>query len=371
MTAPLRVIPMLNFLTLAAVIAAPADPLPKSLAPYFTPPPEFAGQFGDYRSPLRFADGTEVKTADDWKRRRDEIRKTWTDLMGPWPDPIEKPKLEILNSEHDDNFTRHHVKIEVAPAKVTDDAYLLVPDGKGPFPAVLVVFYDSLTGIGKKGKMRDFALQLAKRGFVTLSLGSAPETYYPTRESCKLQPLSYHAYEASNCRRALANLPEVDGKRIGVTGHSYGGKWAMFTSCLDDQFACAAWSDPGIVFDEKRSNVNYWEPWYLGFDGKPNRKPGIPTEANPRTGPYKRMMERGMDLHELHALMAPRPFLVSGGSEDLPERWKALNHSIAVNKLLGYENRVGMTNRKTHDPTVDSNERLYEFFEHFLKPTEK
>jgi hypothetical protein len=359
---------------LVAVFLAPAvsaEPLPKSLAAHFTPPAEFAGQFGDYRSPLRFVDGTEVKTADDWKRRRQEVLKSWHDLMGKQPEPITKPKVEILDKEHDENFTRHHIRIEVAPDKSTDDAYLLVPDGKGPFPAVLVVFYDALTGIGKKGKMRDFALQLAKRGFVTLSLGSPPESYYPTKETCKLQPLSYHAYVASNCRRALAKLPDVDGSRIGVVGHSYGGKWAMFASCLDDQFACAAWSDPGIVFDEKRSNVNYWEPWYLGFAGGPNRKPGIPTEANPRTGPYKRMMEKGMDLHELHALMAPRPFLVSGGAEDQPERWKALNHSVAVNKLLGYEGRVGMTNRKTHDPTEESNERLYEFFEHFLKPKGK
>jgi Prolyl oligopeptidase family len=347
--------------------AAWADPLPKSLAPYFTPPAEFAGQFGDYRSPLRFADGTEVKTADDWKRRRQEILQSWHDLMGPQPEPIARPKLEILDERHVGNYTRHHVRVEVAPGKSTEDAYLLVPDGKGPFPAVLVVFYDGLTGIGEKGKMRDFALQLAKRGFVTLSLGSPPESYYPNKEACKLQPLSYHAYVASNCRRALANLPYVDGSRIGVVGHSYGGKWAMFASCLDDQFACAAWSDPGIVFDEKRSNVNYWEPWYLGFAGGPNRKPGIPTEANPRTGPYKRMMEKGMDLHELHALMAPRPFLVSGGSEDPPERWRALNHTVAVNRLLGFDHRAGMTNRPAHEPTPESNELLYHFFEHFLK----
>jgi hypothetical protein len=83
------------------------------------------------------------------------------------------------------------------------------------------------------------------------------------------------------------------------------------------------------------------------------------------------MMEKGMDLHELHALMAPRPFLVSGGAEDQPTRWRALNHAVAVNKLLGYEGRVGMTNRKTHDPTEESNDRLYEFFEHFLKPKGK
>jgi hypothetical protein len=66
--------------------------------------------------------------------------------------------------------------------------------------------------------------------------------------------------------------------------------------------------------------------------------------------------------------MAPRPFLVSGGSEDPPKRWQPLNHTIAVNKVLGFENRVAMTNRKAHGPTEESNEQLYLFFEHFLKP---
>jgi hypothetical protein len=344
------------------------EPLPKILAPHFKPPAEYANQFGDYKSPLRFNDGSEVKTADDWKRRRQEILKTWNDLMGPWPERIANPKLEVIEKEHIDTCTRQHIRLEVAPGKLTEDAYLLIPDGQGPFPAVVVVFYDAATGVGLgKKTMRDFALQLTRRGFVTLSLGSAPETYYPNPEACKLQPLSYHAYVASNCRTALANRSDVDPKRIGIVGHSYGGKWAMFASCLDDQFACAAWSDPGIVFDEKRSNVNYWEPWYLGFEPGAKRKPGIPTERNPRTGPYKKMIEQVRDLHELHALMAPRPFLVSGGSEDLVERWKPLNHSIAVNKLLGYENRVGLTLRKGHDPTEESNEQIYAFFEHFLK----
>ncbi len=72
----------------------------------------------------------------------------------------------------------------------------------------------------------------------------------------------------------------------------------MFAGALDEKFAAVATSDPGIVFDEKRSNVNYWEPWYLGFEPGGDRKRGIPTEANPRTGPYKRMMEQGRDLHE-------------------------------------------------------------------------
>ena len=40
--------------------------------------------------------------------------------------------------------------------------------------------------------------------------------------------------------------------------------------------------------------------------------------------------------------------------------------TVAVNKVLGYEGRVGMTNREGHDPTVESNEAIYEFFAWFL-----
>src|SRR5262245_59673050 len=124
------------------------EPLPKILAAHFKPPAEYANQFGDYKSPLRFNDGSEVKTADDWKRRRKEILNTWNDLMGPWPKRLENPKVEPIEKEHIDNYTRQHIRLEVAPDRMTEDAYLLVPDGKGPFPAVVVVFYDAATGVG-------------------------------------------------------------------------------------------------------------------------------------------------------------------------------------------------------------------------------
>lgn len=354
----------------AGASAVRAADLPAALAPYFQPPAELAGEFGGYRTPLKFDDGTPVRTAADWARRRGEILKYWHAQLGEWPQLIEKPKLELGVKERREGINQYAIKIQTAPGRIVDDAYLLVPDGKGPFPAVVVVFYEAKTAIGLgKAPQRDFALQLAKRGFVALSLGGNPSTFYPSKETCRIQPLSFHAYEAANCHTALANLPYVDAKRIGVVGHSYGGKWSMFAGCLYDKFACAATSDPGIVFDEKRGNVNYWEPWYLGFDPalKTQRKEGIPSEKNPRTGPYKNLMADGRDLHELHALMAPRPFFVSGGSEDRIERWKALNHAVAVNTLLGYDHRVGMTTRPGHAPTEESNARLCDFFDWALK----
>jgi len=368
----------LPLLLLALLLLPPtvrSDPAPaaKIIEPFFRPPAEFADDLGTYKSPLKFADGTPVKTADDWQKRREEIRKFWHEAFGAWPALIEKPKIDYLAKERrEDVITQHHIRLQIAPERTTEDAYLLVPDGKGPFPAVLVVFYEAKTGIGRgKSDKLDYALQLAKRGFVTLSLGSDPNTYYPNKEDCKVQPLSFHAYIAANACNALASLPEVDARRIGVTGHSYGGKWTMFASCLYDKFACAVWGDPGIVFDENNANVNYWEPWYIGYEKGKTRKRGIPSDQNPRTGPYKRFVDEGRDLIDLHALMAPRPFLVSGGSEDPVRNWKALNHTIAVNKLLGVKDRVAMTNRKGHTPTAESNEQLIAFFEHVLKQAKK
>lgn len=337
------------------------------IAPFFSPPPELAGDFGAYTSPLKFYDGTAVKSPTDWRRRRREILKTWHQIMGPWPRPIETPKIEYFEKQRRENFIQHRVGVEIAPDGRMIDGYLLIPDGKRPLPAVVVVYYDPKTGIGLGKELRDFAYQLAKRGFVALSVGTPSSIYYPDKQNAQLQPLSAMAYAAANCYNALANRPEVDAERVGIVGHSYGGKWAMFASCLYEKFACAVWSDGGVVFDERRPNVNYWEPWYLGYDSRRQRKPGIPGPANPRTGAYKQLVEQGHDLHELHALMAPRPFLVSGGSEDKLERWKALNHAIAVNKLLGYTNRVAMTHRSGHSPTPESNEQIYAFFEYFLK----
>ncbi|HUR59053.1 MAG TPA: hypothetical protein VM029_15165 [Opitutaceae bacterium] len=349
-------------------VAVASAALPSDLAPHFRPPAEYANQTDGRPSPLLRADGNRLTRAAEWPAQREAIRQRWIALMGAWPDLLTAPKLERVSVERRENFQQHKIRLEIAPAMMAD-ALLLVPEGRGPLPAVVVPFYDPETSAGLAGKpLRDFGYQLAKRGFVALCIGApGGDARKPTLDGATCQPLSFLGYIAANCHTALARLPEVDPARIGIVGHSYGGKWAMFGSCLYDKFACAVWSDPGIAFDEARPSINYWEPWYLGFEPAISRKPGLISTASPRTGAYKMMRTQGRDLHELHALMAPRPFLVSGGSEDGVERWKTLNHAREVNRLLGHDDRVAMTNRPAHDPTVDSNEVIYRFFAHFLK----
>ncbi len=352
------------------------------LEKYTQPSAEFAGQFGSYRSPLKFADGSVAKSPEDWQVRRKEILQTWHKRLGAWPPLVERPEVKRLETVEKDGFVQHHVHVQISPEGKLADGYLLMPPGKGPFPAVLVPFYEPLTSIGEgpQGKGRgthDYGLQLVKRGFVTLSIGtpgSVEKIGLDTRQllteagmELRRQPLTLLAYTSANCHTALAQMPEVDPQRIGIIGLSYGGKWSMFSSCLYDKFACAVWSDPGIVFNERNSNVNYWEPWYLGFDPATKRKPGVPSAENPRTGLYKELVDAGDDLVDFHALMAPRPVMVSGGTEDPPRNWVALNHLIAVNELLGHKQRVAVTARNGHIPTAEALELELAFLEYSLK----
>mgnify|MGYP000968360594 CR=1 FL=1 len=344
------------------------------IKPFFNPPKEFKNQYGNYRSPFLFYNGDTVKTKQDWQKRRMEIHHHWMSMMGEWPPIIKNQQIEIIQTIQREDFRQYLVRFYWTPNEQTE-GYLLIPNKKGKKPAIIVVYYEPETAIGMGEKPnRDFAYQLTKRGFVTLSLGTTETTknktysiYYPSIENATIQPLSALAYATANAWEMLAKVDEIDSTRIGIMGHSYGGKWAMFASCLYNKFSCAVWSDPGIVFDDTNPLVNYWEPWYLGYYPPPWtntwRKKGSIENAK---GLYPKLVRNGYDLHELHALMAPRPFLVSGGLADSIERWIPLNHTMAVNKLLGYQNKVAMTNRPEHDPNPESNEIIYLFFEWFL-----
>ncbi len=221
---------MVGLIVCLAVVAArgalpaaepSADATWKQIAPLFSPPKEFAGDFGRFRSPLRFYNGEAVKTAADWQRRRQEILTRWQGLMGPWPPVVEKPKVEIVKTSRRENFLQYQIRFQWLPNEMTD-GYLLVPEGQGARPAVLVVYYEPETAIGLGGKCRDFAYQLTKRGFVTLSMGNRAgldsktyAVYYPSKEKATIQPLSALAYTAANAYHVLAGRKEVDPRRIG------------------------------------------------------------------------------------------------------------------------------------------------------------
>ena len=141
---------------------------------------------------------------------------------------------------------------------------------------MLVVYYEPETSVGLNPKQpfRDYALQLTRRGFVTLSIGTPggnawkPETgaRFASRFPITLTSRQIAGTRWRIFRKSIASASE--------SWPQYGGKWSMFAAALYDKFAAVAMSDPGIVFDEKRPNVNYWEPWYLGLDSQSTAKAG-------------------------------------------------------------------------------------------------
>src|SRR6185369_15555022 len=87
---------------------------PAEIAGFFAPPEQFRTDFGKYRSPLLFADGSRVQSSADWQRRRAEILSTWHKIMGPWPALIERPRVEVVNTTRRGNITQLQLRLEIA-----------------------------------------------------------------------------------------------------------------------------------------------------------------------------------------------------------------------------------------------------------------
>src|SRR5262245_37654851 len=113
-------LPLLLFLPLALVATGADEPssaeaLWKQLKPFAQPPAEFAGKFGSYQSPLKFADGSVAKTPADWERRRAEILKSWHQGLGAWPPRVEKPVIKRLETVERDGYIEHRVQVQASP----------------------------------------------------------------------------------------------------------------------------------------------------------------------------------------------------------------------------------------------------------------
>ncbi len=178
---------------------------------------------------------------------RAALLKKMEQAMGPLPGEERKVPLDvkIVSEEKLDGYVRK--KITFAAEK--DDrvpAWLLLPEGGGRHPAVLCLHQtipigkDEPVGLGNFDSKRQ-ALDLVKRGYVTL----APD--YPSFGEYKYDFQAAFAaglYQSGtmkaiwNNMRAvdlLQSLPEVDGERLGVIGHSLGGHNSMYTAAFDER----------------------------------------------------------------------------------------------------------------------------------------
>jgi hypothetical protein len=151
-------------------------------------------------------------------------------------DTSEPLGYQVLGKNQQQGATVYDV--EYQSSGYTVPAYLVIPDGTGPFPVVLYAHGGG--GLRADYFLRD-AVALARQGYAGLLIEapSLREPYLPisTTWDARLDIKAGVQY-AVDLRRGmdlLETLPEIDAKRIGFVGHSSGAWEGAYLVGVEDR----------------------------------------------------------------------------------------------------------------------------------------
>src|SRR5207253_2091076 len=206
----------------------------------------------------RLADAclADIKSREDWERKRPELQRQFLDMLGLWPLPPRTDLKPVITGKIEtDRLIVEKLYFQSIPGLyVTANLYIpkLTPF---PAPAVLYVCGHSpkvVDGVpyGCKVSYQHHPTWFAEHGYVclildTLELGEIPGVHHGTYRLNQWwwQTLGYTpaGIECWNAMRALDFLetrPEVDPKRMGVTGRSGGGATSWWLGAADERVQC-------------------------------------------------------------------------------------------------------------------------------------
>jgi dienelactone hydrolase len=139
--------------------------------------------------------------------------------------------VQEVKSQTREGATVHSITYAGPVSRI--DAFLVVPDGDGPFPAV-----EFMPGApGAKYTFFTEALELAKLGIVSL-LPNPPYARPPVKDVVvfKTSDLDGMVQEVEEMRRGidlLVSRPDVDPSRLGYVGFSWGGSLGAVLSAVE------------------------------------------------------------------------------------------------------------------------------------------
>ena len=278
----------------------------------------------------------EVKSAEDWAKRRSHILRGMEEVMGPIPDSSRRVPLDVkvVEEEETDKYIRRRITYAAEPGDRVP-AYLLIPKRiSGRAPAMLCLHPTSALGksqiCGLGGKpSRFYAHELAERGYVCIAPDYQSFGEYDKYDFSADDYVSGTMKAIWNNIRAvdvLEAMPEVDAERIGAIGHSLGGHNALFTAPFDLRIKAVVTSCGFTAFH------HYYEGNLKGWTSD-RYMPRIRDvyKNDPDKMPF--------DFYEVLAAIAPRPIFVNAPLHDSNFEVNGVSKAVAgandVYDLLG------------------------------------
>lgn len=201
-----------------------------------------------------------------WKSRRAAVRRKLWKLLGDLPPRPEKPSVRVLSKEKREGFSVERFQFDNG-AEAIVPGYLCIPEGlDGPAPAILYCHYHG--GEYDNGKEEIFkewpaktppAVEFTKRGYVVIAVdaycfgerrGKGPAGKKETGGAEELTMSKLNLWYGRSlwgmmlrddlmALDYLCSRPEVDKKRIGVTGMSMGSTRSWWLAALDERISAA------------------------------------------------------------------------------------------------------------------------------------
>jgi len=398
LTAPLKRLAMIAFLISTSPIMASSQSPARAGINYDE------SKVGAYTlpDPLVRANGTPVRTAEEWRRdRRPELLALFErEVYGKVPPAPSGQWFEtrVVDLHALDGLaTRKEIRVhfERGHDEPYMDVLLYVPNArKTPAPVFLALTYgnhsitpdtavsvsphflrdhpipDSAHGQVKRGEWADRwpIATIVSRGYAlagvyvgdldpdardAIAHGIRPHYFAPGQTEPRPDEWGALASWGWGLSRALDYLEhdaDVDAKRVALMGHSRTGKASLWAAARDSRFAMVIANESGTGgaklsrrnFGETVAEINRGFPfWFAGnFHRYDGREHDLP-----------------VDQHELIALIAPRPVYIAVAADDLwgdpLGSFLAAKAAEPVYALLGVPTALPATMPPVNTPTLD------------------
>ena len=311
-----------------------------------------------------------LSTKDDWKNYQQELKTKFSS-------PLKKFQKTPLNAKvtgnlQRDNFTVEKIIFESHPGFYVTAA-LFIPK-KLTKPAPAVIYCSGHTELGFRSDVyQRVMINLVEKGFVVFAfdpIGQGERLQYVDTETGKSKiggPTTEHSYAGIQTLLAGSSLsdyfiwdgvraidyletrPEVDMKRLGITGRSGGGTQSSLIAAFDERIYASAPECYITSFKRLLQSIG-------------------PQDAE--QNPYN-FIKNGMDHADFLHIRAPKPALIITTTHDFFSQQGARETYAEVQKSYAAfeqpENIQFTEDFGVHESTKKNRETLYAFFQNHLQ----